>query len=351
MFVSTVTGRIEPHKLGVTLPHEHLIASFATPDESEAGWCRVGRTKPEAASDAAFYERTVSIETLGDLNLERQNRDNLTLDHELLATAELEEFARLGGGAVVEQSAVGLGRDPGALRRIAESTGLAVVMSAGWHHPAWSPELSDRSVDSLAAQITAEIEDGVDGIRAGVIGRIAAIDLARAGERALLEASARAAHRTGAPISLDRCAKPEGTLAALDLLAAHGVQPQQIAVGDCAALVAVPGELEQILDRGVFVQFDRLGRIPTILTAVSDHDIMERILELTAGGYAEQLLISQGVQRKIDLVAFGGNGYAFIARQYAPYMQAFGADGALIHALTHDNPQHWLTFAATEAAA
>lgn len=351
MFVSTVTGHKAPHELGSTLPHEHLIASFATPDESEDGWHRVARQKPTAASDVAFYERAVSIENLGELNLDRQNRDNLTLDHELLAIAELEEFVRLGGGAIVDQSTIDLGRNPAALRRIAESTGLAVVMGAGWHHPAWSPELLDRSPESIAGQIVAEIEQGIDGVCAGVIGRIAAINPARAEELTLLRGSAMAAQQSGAPLSIDRGASAHDMARILTELARQGVAPQQIAVADCAALVPNRDALLGLLDRGVFVQFERLGRIPTILTEVSDHDIMMTIRELAELGYAEQLLISQGVQRKIELTAFGGNGYAFIAAQFGPYLRAFGADDELVRLLTESNPQRWLTFSNSGAAA
>lgn len=343
MFVSTVSGPTAPRSLGVTLPHEHLIASFATPEESDDGWRRLGRARPTAAAEAAFYEAAVGIEMLGALNLGAANRDNLRLDHELLAIAEAGEFGRLGGGAIVDQTSIGLGRNPGALRRIAEATGLAVVMGAGWHHPAWSPELAERTPESLVAQIVSEIERGVDGIRAGLIGRIGALDPACAADRGLLIAVAAAARQTGAPVSITRGATVADTLDVLDVLEAEGVEPSAVAVGDGAGLLARPDELDAVLARGVFVQFDQLGDIPTILTEVSDHDIALGILGLAARGLAGQLLLSQGVRRKIDLNAFGGNGYGFLLEQYLPYLRMLGADDGLLSALTEDNPQRWLS--------
>ncbi|WP_083364930.1 phosphotriesterase family protein [Microterricola viridarii] len=351
MFVSTVSGPSAPHSLGVTLPHEHLIANFATPEESDDGWRRLGRTRPAAATEAAFYGAAVGIEMLGALNLGAPNRDNLRLDHELLAIAEVGEFGRLGGGAIVDQTSIGLGRNPGALRRIADATGLAVVMGAGWHHPAWSPELAERSPASIAAQIAAELEVGVDGIRAGLIGRVGAIDPAQDDERRLLLAVAAAARQTGAPISITRSATIADTLAVLDILEAEGVQPSAVALGDAAALLARPEELDAVLARGVYAQFDRLGDIPTILTEVSDHDIALGILGLAARGLAGQLLISQGVRRKIDLNAFGGNGYGFVLEQYLPYLRMLGADDGLLAALTETNPQRWLSMPAREERA
>ncbi|AMB59353.1 phosphotriesterase family protein [Microterricola viridarii] len=346
MFVSTVSGPSAPHALGVTLPHEHLIANFATPEESDEGWRRIGRTRPTAAAEAAFYGAAVGIEMLGALNLGAPNRDNMRLDHELLAIAEAGEFGRLGGGAIVDQTSIGLGRNPRALRRIAETTGLAVVMGAGWHHPVWSPELAGRTVESLAAQIAAEIEVGVDGIRAGLIGRVGAIDPAREAERRLLLAVAAAARQTGAPVSITRSASTADTLAVLDILQAEGVAASQIAVADSAPLLARPDELEAVLARGVYTQFDQLGDIPTILTEVSDHDIALGVLGLAARGVAGQLLISQGVRRKIDLNAFGGNGYGFLLEQYLPYLRMLGADDGLLAALTEANPQRWLSIPA-----
>ncbi|WP_130506477.1 phosphotriesterase [Microterricola gilva] len=349
MFVSTVSGPAAPESLGITLPSEHLIADFATPEDSEAGWRRVGRTRPTAAAEAAFHESAVRIEMLGALNLGAPNRDNLRLDHELLAIAEAGEFGRLGGGAIVDQTSTGLGRNPRALRRIADATGLAVVMGAGWHHPAWSPELADRSTESLAAEIAAELEAGVDGIRAGFIGRIGAIDPGVELERRLLLAVAAAARQTGAPVNIARSATIADTLAVLDILEAEGVGAAAIALGDGAALLARPEELDAVLARGVYVQFDQLGDIPTILTEVSDHDIAQGVLGLAARGLAGQLLISQGVRRKIDLNAFGGNGYGFILEQYLPYLRMFGADDGLLTLLTEANPQRWLSMRAPGA--
>lgn len=349
MYVSTVTGPAAPESLGITLPHEHLLACFATPDDSAEGWRRVGRSHPVPATDAAFYEAPVTMPMLGALNLAAPNRDNWTLDDASLAAAEAGQFQRAGGGTIVDQTSGGLGRRPAALRQIAEATGLNIVMGSGWFHPAWSPELADRTAESLADEIVHDIETGVDGVRAGVIGRIGRLNPAEAVERRLLVAVAVAAARTGAPVSIDRSADPADTLAVLDLIEAEGADLSRIAVGGCGALAAQPEVLAELLARGVFLQFDRLGDIPTVLTTVSDHDTMLGIFELAARGFTDQLLISQGVHRKIDLTAFGGNGYGFIPEQYAPYLRAFGAEDSLIHALTEANPQRLLALPTVKA--
>ena len=163
--VRTVLGDIPPAALGVTLAHEHLLSDlrcYWRPDDDP--------------------ELTLERVTLGTVARVRRSpwaaRDNLLLDDLAGAAAELRAFKAAGGGAVIEVTSNGIGRDLVGLRVLAERTGVHIVGGTGWYigasHPA---SLARRDVAELAEEMVTELTLGVagtDGIRAGVIGEIGA---------------------------------------------------------------------------------------------------------------------------------------------------------------------------------
>ncbi|MEV8630876.1 phosphotriesterase [Streptosporangium sp. NPDC051023] len=347
--VVTVTGDVAPNSLGAVLPHEHLLSDFATPGDTAESWAAVGRTRPTAASRLQLYRAPLTMELLGEVSMGAPNRDNWLLGDEELAANEAAAFKLAGGGTLVDVTSIGLGRDPAGLRRISETTGLTIVMGTGWYHPAWVEGLADRDVESLTEEIVRDLTEGVAGVRAGIIGEIAALDPEEPAERAVLVAAARASAATGAPISLDRSGDPATQQRVLDLLAAEGADLTRVAVGHCDALSPRPDELEPLLERGVFVQFDQLGRLPSALNVSDDQDVATAVLELARRGHAERILLSQDVSAKSQLLAYGGGGYGFILQQFVPYLRMFGADDALIESVTVRNPKRLLTIPTPKA--
>ena len=163
-----------PADLGRTLPHEHVFCDF--------------------------YRVTGVLDHL--------------LNDEALALDELAALAKAGGRALVEVSTPDLGRDPAALRRVSERSGLHVVMGTGWYRqPYYPPEIDRTPVEALAARMIGELVDGVDGtgIRAGIIGEIGAhLGYLTAQEERVLRAAARAQRATGAPLSTHASMYPVG---------------------------------------------------------------------------------------------------------------------------------------------
>ncbi|MFF0865774.1 phosphotriesterase [Nonomuraea sp. NPDC003560] len=369
--VVAVTGEVPAASLGAVLPHEHLLSDFAPPDDTPESWARTGRTRPTAAGALWLYRAPLTMDLLGEVGMGAVNRDDLLLGDAGLAAAELAAFREAGGGTVVDLTTDGLGRDPAGLRRLAEETGVTVVMGCGRHHPtrtaipaardAAAPAsargaaapTSARDVAAPAEELTEELvrdlTEGVRGVRAGIIGELAALDPGVPAERALLVAAARAAAATGAAVSLARNEDPAVQQRVLDLLAEEGADLTRVAVGHCDALSPRPDDLEPLLGRGVFVQFDQLGRLPTALSVSDDQDVAAAVLELARRGHAGRLLLSQGVRAKSQLLAYGGGGYAFVLRQFVPYLRMLGADDELIETLTVRNPRRLLTLRTEEA--
>src|SRR5262249_11759862 len=123
------------------------------------------------------------------------------------AIEETLHFKRLGGGAIVDVTNIGLNRNPAALRRVAKATGLQIVMGSGCyrHDFILSLDIQGISEEARPEGIVSEIVTGAEGteIRSGIIGEVgiqenpvAPVDFKS------LRASARASRRTGAAITL-----------------------------------------------------------------------------------------------------------------------------------------------------
>ncbi|MBB5939331.1 phosphotriesterase family protein [Streptomyces zagrosensis] len=345
----TVTGEVPPDALGVVLPHEHLLSDFATPGDTAASWAAVGRTRPTAAHWLTFYRAPLTMKLLGEVGMGAPNRDNWLLGDEALAAEEATAYRLAGGATLVDATPVGLGRRPAALRRISEATGLHIVRGAGRYHPAWGEGPADITSESLTEEIVRDLTEGVDGVRAGLIGQLSALDPTQPAARAVLVAAARASAATGAPISLNRCADATTQQRVLDLLADEGADLTHVAIGHCDALSPRPDDLQPLLERGVFVQFDQLGRLPSALSGHDDQDVAAAVLELARQGHTGRVLLSQGVSTKAQLLAYGGGGYGFILHQFIPYMRMLGADDALLESITVRNPARLLTIANRKA--
>ena len=103
--------------------------------------------------------------------------------------------------------------------------------------------------------------------------------------------------------------------------------------------------LKDLLERGVYVEFDLLGEFPMLRKRVTAAHVGEGILELIKMGYLERILLSQDVDRKIFLKSYGGMGYSFVLEQFVPHLLKKGVSQAQIRTLVEENPQRVLTFA------
>ena len=300
--IHTVLGEIEPAELGRTLMHEHII-------------CDIYRV----------------TERLNEL-----------LNDEALAVAELKLLRQAGGSALVEATTPDMGRDPAALRRVAEQTGLHIIMGCGWYRqPYYPPEIDQLPTNQLADIMIAELSEGVrgTGIRAGIIGEIGVnLDYASAQEERVLRAAARAQKATGAPLTTHASMYPVG-LAQLDILRDEGVDMSRVIIGHCDTYLEQAYHLA-ILEAGAYVQFDTVGRNHMN----PDARRAEAFVELLRLGWREQLLLSSDRCFRSDLRAFGGVGYAHVFTTFFDMLRAEGLDDATLDIITIENPRRVLAW-------
>lgn len=300
--VHTVLGPVEPSRLGRTLMHEHLLCDF--------------------------YRVT------GD--------PNQLLNDERLACEELGHLTAVGCRSLVECTTPDFGRDPEGLRRIAEATGMNLVMGTGWYRQPYYPADIDRTTtDALAEVMIEELTVGVgaSGIRAGIIGEIGVhLDYATAQEERVLRAAARAQRATGAPLTTHASMYPVG-LVQLQILAEEGVDPARVIIGHCDTFLD-PDYHATILEAGAYVQFDTIGRSHMN----PDERRADALVALLRRGWGERLLLSSDRCHKRDLRAFGGVGYAHVFAAFVALLRGRGVGEDDIDLMTVINPRRVLSW-------
>jgi phosphotriesterase-related protein len=272
------------------------------------------------------------------------NSDHLLNDLEL-AKRELEDFRRSGGEVVVDITPIDLGRDPKKLMALSLSSEVNIIMSTGWYKKAFYPAYIDElSTKDLAKILIAELTIGIDvagGQRAyaGLIGEIGVDrDVVSALEERVLRASALAHLETGAPISTHSSMYPVGR-SQLDILLKEGVNPTRVIIGHADTYLDGDYHIE-LLDSGVFLQFDTFGR-----NHMNPHEArMEALLTLIDRGYRDQMLISSDRFFRSDLKSFGGLGYDYVVGPLSEEFLVRGLTAYDIDALLRINPLRALSW-------
>lgn len=333
--VQTVHGLIDPAELGITLPHEHLLLDI----------------NPPAVREDPGFE--ITLENVGQVRRYwHRNTHDARLTSEAEAVAELAHFKAAGGRTVVEVSSIGLERNPEGLRRIAEQTGLHVVMGCGWYvHHYHPPEVAALDEEALAARIVAEIEQGVDGtgIRPGIIGEVGLYWPVHDDEIKSLRAAALAQRASGAPVMIHPGRHPEAPGHAIAVFKEAGGDPGRAVMAHIDRTVFDPGEMLRLAETGCYLEFDLFGQESSYyplaeIDMPNDATRIAHLLRLTAAGYGDQLLVAQDICHKHGLKRYGGDGYSHIVENVVPIMHRKGMDEAAVRRLLVDNPARILTF-------
>lgn len=314
--IQTVLGPIHASELGFCLPHEHV-------------WC-----------DQGLAPRSELFGTF------RSPSTYMRLDDEEAMIAELLAFAAAGGGAIVDVTCDGWGRNLEVLGRLSEASGVHIVATAGYYIEPCIPWFVDvMSVDTLADHITDELERGVNGRRCGVVK--SAIHRARVEgvERKVLLAVAKAQLRTGVAITTHTTGGRRHEISGgnvgqqqLEILLAEGVRPDRLIVGHVDERPDVD-VLDRLASAGCYVQFDVIGKQHWLL----DSTRVKLITELVRRGHAEKLLLSHDRNRGHEMRFGGGTGYRHLTDEFLPMLTASGVDAATIRTLTVENPARALT--------
>jgi predicted metal-dependent phosphotriesterase family hydrolase len=308
MHIQTVLGPIQPDAFGTTLVHEHTFCDL---------WEWGGRLD---------Y--------------------NTIVDDEGLLVDELRCYRDAGGSALVDVTPEGVGRNPAGLRRLAERTGLHVVMGCGWYrervYPAYVYEMS---ANQLADRLISELSNGVDasGVRPGIIGELGTerFHITPAEER-VFRAAARAQRSVGVTISTHTTHFGELALDQVTLLREEGVPPERIIIGHLGERRDT-SDIVSVAATGVFVQIDHVGR-PASAGTQPERRRARNVVEVARAGHLEQVLISMDICANSQMHWNGGHGYDYLLKSFVPLLLEEGLTEAEVHAILVDNPRRALAY-------
>ncbi len=351
--VITVNGPMDPGQVGAAIMHEHVFIDFWR-DKT------LGFNAP--ATDVEIWDQKLTLENLHLARERKHMKDNYMLTDEDVAVRELQYFKNSGGGTVVDVTNIGLGRDPQALRRVANATGLNIVMGSGWYQKFYHPvDMDERTVEDLASEIVRDVTVGVNGtgIKSGIIGEVGINgNPLTPNEVKSIRASAQASRATGAAISFHQGGTDREKLEVAGILGEEGADLNRVIFGHSNTYAGDVPLLLELLEMGVYIQFDTLGRVGApvarypyihdpdlnrVHQSAGDVLVAEAIPQLIEAGYEDRILLSQDVCMKIHLKAYGGTGYSFVMEKFLPYLLTLGVTERQATKMMVDNPMQVLT--------
>ena len=252
-WINTVTGRITPDQLGMTLIHEHLLIGFP-------GW-QLDTLHPFRRAEALAR-----------------------------AVDKLQELYALGVRSFVDPCPSDLGRDVEFMAEVSQRSGMQIICAAGAYK-------EDQGITYTFGAMTAEqiteiyvreLTDGVGltGIRAGLVKVATGANRITAYEQKLLQAGGRAAAQAGTSVLTHTDHASMGS-EQIDALTAAGVPEHRILVGHCDGRADLDYHTA-LADRRAYLGFDRFG----IETLLADALRIESVLKLVSAGYVESLCLS-----------------------------------------------------------
>jgi phosphotriesterase-related protein len=336
--VMTVNGPLPAGELGRTLIHEHLHMDAL----------------PLLAAHRYKAQSTDKL-TLENAAEARWNPgaflDNYRFTEPELIARELRSYVAAGGCAIVDATPRDLGRDPSVLAEIARAAGIHVVMGCGYYleacHP---PRLAECSADAIAAELIAEIRDGVDGsgIRPGMIGEIGTGDPITEAEKKVVRATARAQLVSGLCLSIHIHPWSRGGTEVAALLREEGVDPARVILNHISTAIDDEAYQRTLLDEGYNLAYDLFGFDHSLLGAgrypPSDAAVAARVAQLFRAGHGRQLLISQDIGVRTRLLAYGGWGYAHLLTHVVPLLKGHGLSQGEVDAVLVANPARLLAY-------
>ncbi len=348
--VMTVRGPVDPSELGITNPHEHLIIDFLAVGE-EAQKSHQVAFKQRSGGDTS-WEEPISLSTYYEA---RRNpflfRDTLQLTNVEDAIEAMDEYKQAGGGCIVDVTPIGVGRDPMGLRRISEESAVNVVMGTGYYvsdyHP---PELAAMSEDEICDAIVRDIEQGMDGVRPGIIGEIGLVWPVHAEERKVLRGAAKAQARTGYCLTIHPGRNREAPLDAIRTVEQAGGDPRRTVIDHLDRTIFEVSDFIELAKTGCYVEQDLFGW-ETSYYPMADIDMpndamrVNKMVALAEKGHLEQILVSLDIDTRSRLTKYGGEGYQHILANVLPIMRRKGFSDADLDIILKRNPQRALAIA------
>ncbi|HVB45761.1 MAG TPA: phosphotriesterase-related protein [Streptosporangiaceae bacterium] len=318
--VPTTAGDVDTGSLGVVLMHEHV---FIRNESLHSGWPDFGGWDTETEVAAA--------------------RDRLT------------RLRQAGVDTILDMTVPGLGRDPVLAARAAAGTGLKLMFATGYYTydklplpfqlrgPGKVLDGDDRVLESLFERdLTTGIGD--TGFRAAVLKLVTDEPGMTEDVERLANAVANVHVRTGAPICTHAHAPTRRGLEQQRALAARGVDLGAVMIGHSNESTDL-GYLEQIIDNGSYLGWDRCG-LPFTIPLDTQIDTLATLCERGLAGrimlaHDKSSFIDWFTNAEIDPFAPGWQ-YTYIHSSVLPALRERGVSQDQIDQMLVRNPAEFL---------
>ena len=333
--ITTVLGEIKESEIGVALSHEHILIDMRHCVD-------IPKNPPEY-----FYDK-----------LECENRaevlcdpyailDNALLDNIDDAVVEIEYFKKFGGQTIVDCTPDEIGRNPLAMKKISERTGVNIVLGCGhYYHKAHADYVKTATVDELADEMRHDILVGIgeSGIKAGIIGEIGTSATITDDEKKVLNAAGIVACETGKAVHVHTDLYTENGYEVVEILTKNGMNPEKICIDHVDVLLR-PDYIRSLLSLGVYVEFDNFGKeffVSKDNRFVYDAERIQLLRTLIDEGYEKQILICNDICLKTMWKKYGGAGYAHILRAVKYMAKESGIDDKIYMSLVSENVKNFI---------
>jgi phosphotriesterase-related protein len=313
--VESVNGPLELDQLGPTLIHEH----FRSTDEA------LRMQFPHLYDEEAEWEAAIT---------------------------DARAVAGHGIKTVVEPSAMFLTRDARFSKRVADESGLNIILATGVYTYDHLPQpLLNRTEDQIAEIFVHEIENGIQdtGIKPAFIKCAADEPGVTPNVEKIHRAAARASIQTGRPIMAHSRPASETGLDQMRVFTEEGVDPGRIQIahtGDTENL----DYIEKLLDTGCWIGLDRYGLdifLPTERRNATTLALLER-------GYVERMFLSQDFCSTLDWFTpevaeilraseVPNWSMTFLFDQVIPTLKESGMTDEQLSQMLEENPKVWLS--------
>ncbi|MGN5734755.1 phosphotriesterase family protein [Arthrobacter psychrochitiniphilus] len=308
----------------------------------------LGDIKPEELGYVDYHEHLFQVTPLlpGE---ELESEEKSQVEADLLVSA--------GISAIIDATPTGLGRNPAAVARISQATGLKIVHTTGAHHGGHYPQghhLRALTVEELALVF---VEDVMKGFRDGADGRGEKVPSAagepicagvvKAGvrywqigdfETKVLHAAAICHGETGVSVMV-HLDYGSASHEVLDLLESLGVSPHRVILAHVDRNLD-PGLHSELASRGAYLGYDGAARH----REAPDSAIIETLYAVVQDGHADRLLLGGDVARASRYIAYGGMpGLQYLPLRFIPRLhKEVGPD--VMEMILRTNPARSLAF-------
>ncbi|XP_035827581.1 phosphotriesterase-related protein isoform X2 [Aplysia californica] len=277
---------------------------------------------------------------------------NLSLYGESEAVIEeLLFFKENGGNTIVENTSLGIYRDLATLKHISQSTGVNVVCGTGFYVDAAQTEsVRSYSEEKMAEVMRADILEGTEGIRCGIIGEIGTAWPISDFERRSLRSGAIVQQELGCPVIIhpgrDPCAPTEAMRYILEV----GGKAEHTVMSHLDRTLLDKETLMEFAKLGTYLEYDLFGietshyQLLESIDMPSDAQRVKVIKDLVDEGLEDRVLIAHDIHTKHRLMKYGGHGYSHVLINIVPKMLNRGITQAQIDKFLIANPRRWLQF-------